>query len=380
MPGTTGNAFEGILESLYDAMLNDARWPAASALIDEACGLTANGLLVGEGTKEDVRVCPLGLYYRGEPRKDLERDYLENYHPADERVPRFRRLADRRLVLISDLYTDQELKTSPTYNEMLVRTGMRNGLNARLEVPGGSYIAWCMGDPIDSDGWTSTRMTMITKLLPHVRQFIAVRQALIRAEARNTTAAALLDNARIGVVHLDGRGRIMEVNDRARRILRNGDGLADGSGMLRTRAPADQPRLERLLDEALPISNTAPISGSMLLRRSPVLPPFIVHVKPVRTPELDYGARRVAALVLIVEPGHQLTVNANVVARTLGLTSSESQVAVWLAEGKSVRDIAEATGHTESSIHWHLHQIFRKQSISRQVDLVRLVLSLAELP
>ena len=40
--------------------------------------------------------------------------------------------------------------------------------------------------------------------------------------------------------------------------------------------------------------------------------------------------------------------------------------------------MAEATGHTEGAIYWHLKEIYRKQSISRQVDLVRLVLSLAE--
>ena len=66
-------------------------------------------------------------------------------------------------------------------------------------------------------------------------------------------------------------------------------------------------------------------------------------------------------------------------ARTLQLTPTESQLAVWSAEGKSVRDMAEATGRTEAAIHRHLHQIYQKQSISRQVDLVRLVLSLAPL-
>ena len=66
-------------------------------------------------------------------------------------------------------------------------------------------------------------------------------------------------------------------------------------------------------------------------------------------------------------------------ARTLELTRPESQVAVWLAEGKSVRDMAQATGHTKNAIYWHLRQIYQKQSLSRQVDLVRLVLSLAEL-
>ena len=373
------DAFERILESLYDAMLDDARWPAASAFIDEACGLTGNGLLVVDAAKDDARACPLGLYYRGEPRRDLEREYLQNYHPVDERVPRFRRLADRRVALISDLYTAEELKTSPTYNEMLPRARMQNGLNARVNLPDGSHIAWSIGDAVDSDGWMPSRTALITGLLPHLRQFICVRQALVRAAARNTTATALLDNPRIGVLHLDRYGRIMDVNDRARGILRNGDGLSDRRGILRTRAPADQVRLERLLGDALPASNAAPVSGSMLLRRSPVLPPFVVHVKPVAFPQPDYGARPVAALVLIVEPGHQRILSADLVARTLELTPKESQVAVWLAEGKSVHDMAEATGHTEASIYWHLNQIYRKQSISRQVDLVRLVLSLAEL-
>ncbi len=54
-------------------------------------------------------------------------------------------------------------------------------------------------------------------------------------------------------------------------------------------------------------------------------------------------------------------------------------MAVLLAAGKSVRDIAEATGRTERAIYRHLQHIYRKHSISRQPDLVRLVLSLAEL-
>ena len=65
-------------------------------------------------------------------------------------------------------------------------------------------------------------------------------------------------------------------------------------------------------------------------------------------------------------------------ATALGLTPTESQVAAWLAEGKSVRQMAEATGHTTGSIFRCLMRIYRKQSISRQVDLVLLVLSIVE--
>ena len=374
------DAFERILASLYDAMLDETRWPATSALIDEACGLTGNGLMVAEGPKDDVRGHFIGLYSRGQRREDLEREYLENYHAIDERVPRFRQLPVRRLVHINDLYTAEELKTSPTYNELLPRAGMQDGLNVRLPGLDGSHIGWGLNDPVDSEGWGASRIARVQRLLPHIQQFVRVRQALVRAEARSTTVTALLDNPRIGVLELDRRGRILEGNDRARSILRHGDGLLDRNGMLRARAPADQVRLDRLVGDALPASGAAVAAGgSMVLRRSSVVPPFVVHVKPVGSPQPDHGARYVAELVLIVEPGRPHRINPGLVATTLELTPAETRVAVGLAEGMSVGDMADATGHTKAAIYWHLQQIYQKHSISRQADLVRLVLSLAEL-
>ena len=53
-------AFERILASLYDAMLDDRHWPATSALIDEACGITGNALMVGEGSNDDIRAASSG--------------------------------------------------------------------------------------------------------------------------------------------------------------------------------------------------------------------------------------------------------------------------------------------------------------------------------
>ena len=373
------DAFQRILASLYDAMLDDTRWPATSALIDEACGLTGNALLVGEGPKDDIRVLFVGLYYRGQRRTDLEREYLEVYHPINEAIPRQLQLPEGHLVHIKDLYTSEELKTSRAYNDAFLRGKYQNGLNVLLDGPGGSHMTWSLADPVASDGWGSSQIAMVRRLLPHIRQFVRVRQALVRAEAHDTTVTALLDNRRIGVLQLDRRGRIMAVNDRARLILRHDDGLSDQNGVLRTSLPDDQLRLERLLSAALPTSGAVAVSGSMMLRRSSVLPPFVVHVQPVSVPQPDYGARHVAALVLIVEPGRHHRVDPELVAKALGLTPAESRVAVGLAEGKSVQEMAEATGHTRDAIYWHLKQIYQKRNISRQVDLVRLVLSIAEL-
>ena len=372
------NAFENILGALYDAMLDDTLWQGVSGMIDEACGLTGNGLLVRGGPAEVGRVLFVGTYCRGEYRREQERDYLENYHPTDERVPRVRELPDGRLTHSRELYTAEERKSSATYNEMLPRMGAQNSLNVRLEGPDGSSIVWFLLDPVDSKGWDAPRMAMVTRLLPHVRQFVRVRQAVAGAEGRARTLAALLADPRVGVIQLDPRGQIVEANDRARSILRHGDGLSDRDGTLKARLPAEQVRLERLLGGALPASDGPGVSGSMLLRRSSVLRPFVVHVKPVSVRQADYEARRVAALMLIAEPGHRRGVTPELVATTLELTRAESRVAVWLAEGKNVQEMAAAAGNTEDAIYWHLKRIYRKHSLSGQADLVRLVLSLPE--
>ena len=275
------DAFERILASLYDAMLDDTLWPATSALIDEACGTQGNGLVVSAGPQGAVQTLSAGLYYRGQRRADLERNYFESYHPIDERLPRLQQLPDSHLVHITDLYTPKELKTSPTYNEALARAHGQDGLNICLAEPDGSRITVSIADPVTPGGWASAQLALIKGLLPHLRQFVRVRQALVSAEALNASVTELLDTSGMGVIHLDQRGQIMAANDRAQALLRRGDGLTDRGGVLRAQVPADHARLERLMAGALPPSGVAAVSGSMPLRRATVSLPFVVHVTPV---------------------------------------------------------------------------------------------------
>ena len=372
------DAFERILASLYDAMLDDAEWPATSALIDEACGTVGNALLVGEGPPADIRTHFVGLCRRGQRREDLEREWLDVYHPINECLPRFRQLPDSQMVLAPDLYTAEELKTSRAYNEGLRRLRAQQGVMVRLDGPEGCTLTWASGDSVGAGGWAAPQIELLKGLLPHIRQFVRVRQALVSAEALNVSETGLLDNTRIGVIHLDQRGRIVEVNDRARAMLRQGDAVAGRDGELRARQPADHARLARLVAGAVPPAGAPAVSGSMTLQRASGLPPFVLHLKPVGVRQPDFGAPHVAALVLLVEPGRQSRFDLSVVAETLGLTPAEGQVAIRLAQGQTVREIAVATGRTAAAIHYHLHQIYQKQGIARQADLVRLVLSLAE--
>ena len=374
-------AFERILASLHEAALDYARWSSASALIDEALGVHGSSMVFGDGDcAEDIRIYFAWSFFRGRRLRELQCEYFEVYYPLDERVPRLRHLPDGQLFHITDLYTEEELKTSVAYNELLVRAHAQNSINVRLDGLSGSRIVWVVNDPVDGDGWSSTRLDSIRRLLPHIRQCVRVQQALAGAGALGATLEELLDTTGLGIVQLDGRGRIVAANDRARDVLRTGSGLFDEGGFLYARKPEDNANLQGLLARALPPFGSRGGGGSTMVRRSAALPPLVLHVNPVGRQETDLRVWPVAALVVVVDPASGTGIDAGVVAAALGLTGMESRVAVLLAEGMSVREIAAATGRGESTIRSHVKHMFAKHRLSRQADLVRLVLSLAGAP
>ena len=371
--------FDRILTSLHDAMLDGARWPAASALIDEGVGTIGNTLLIGEGPEEDVRILFAASHYRGQRREDLEQDYLRNYHPWDERVPRVRKLPDSKLVHVTKLYSEQELKTSRTYNEFLPRSHGQNSLIARLDGTDGSHMTWALYNPVKSGAWQSAQIDTVRRLLPHLGQFVRVRQALAAAQAMGSSLKGLLDNARIGVVLLDRRGLVIEANARALDVLRRADGLFDRGGRLGAWSPADDARLQKLLSRALPDSGAQGAAGTVNVGRPSGQRPLVLHASPVEYRRQDFGARRAAALILVAEPGSQGSLDRDLVSEAFGLTAAECEVAVMLSEGRTPRAIAAATGRRTGTVYNLIRLTYGKLGVSRQADLVRLLWQLSDI-
>ena len=109
----------------------------------------------------------------------------------------------------------------------------------------------------------------------------------------------------------------------------------------------------------------------------PALSRLVVHVIAVGHRDADVLPSQVAALVLVVDPNGDVQLDPALVAAALGLSSAQSRVAVMLAEGGTVREVAAAIGRSENTIRWHIRRIFEKHGLTRLVQLVQLVRSLA---
>ena len=374
--------FDRAVVSLNATALNDAWWPSTSALLDELCETKGNFLISGDGGRsEDVDIFFARFCYRGERHVELEHEYFEVYHPVDERVPRLRKMPDSRIVHSDELHTEAEKKASVVYHELLPCCDAKDSLHARLDGPDNTRIVWALADPVDREGWTPARVETMGRLLPYLRQFVGVRQALVDARALGATMAGLFENRGIGVVQLDRRGRVVAANDRARAILRRRDGLLDESGYLHAALPREDAALQRLVARAVPFPGGPGEGGSMMVTRERVVSRLQLHVSPVGTEgAADVGGSRIGALVLVIDPESRLRIDATTLGIVLGLTPAESHVAASLIEGKSAHDIAAETGRRVTTVKWHIRNIFFKHKLSGQADLVRLALSLADVP
>ena len=127
-------------------------------------------------------------------------------------------------------------------------------------------------------------------------------------------------------------------------MLRRGDGLWDESGRLRASLPEEDAALQKLLARALPFLGGPVVGGSMVVSRPETLSRLVLHVSPVHDAGAGPGQSRIGALVLAVDPADRTGIDPERVGEVLGLTRAESHIAVLLAQGKTIDDIAVETG------------------------------------
>ena len=372
--------FGRVVEHLYEAALGDATWASAAGAANDLIRTTGQSIThvdVGPGGEPELQWSR--FFVAAECRDDLRQLYYRDYYWRDEAIPRLAGLDDGELVWKSDLYTEREMKTSAAYNEFRVANNTQNGLFTAMHSLDGSAIIWSYGNSTEREGWGHGQIRLIRLLAPHLRQAARVRRAMADARALGASRAELLENGRLGLIQLDRRGRIMEANDRAKGILVEQDGLRDGGGVLTSGHSGENEELQRLLAQALPRRGVHGVGGSMRITRRKVRTPLVLEIHPVRSMGVDCRAGQVGALVLVVDPARRLRVDPGLVGKLLGLTPTESRMAVASAAGQTVPGIADSMGCAESTVKTHLKRVYRKLGIRKQTELVQRIMSLETL-
>jgi DNA-binding CsgD family transcriptional regulator len=170
---------------------------------------------------------------------------------------------------------------------------------------------------------------------------------------------------------VDRAFRPVFVNQAAREILDGNCGVLLRDRALLASRHEDTRRLRHLIERAC---SSSPSGGEMAIFRERGQP-LLILVSPVqRHYEAPLPPQTVAA-VWLSDPNRSVISRGQRIRSLFGLTRAEASIAVELAQGLSLYEIADTLVISRHTARNHLKHIFEKMGAHRQTDVVRLVLS-----
>jgi DNA-binding CsgD family transcriptional regulator/PAS domain-containing protein len=274
------------------------------------------------------------------------------------------------------LYPDRELPRTEFYCDWLRPQGLRYSLGGTLLQEGSvAYKFSCLREERRGP-FTESDLALYRLLVPHLQRALAWRANYQRLGRVASASQAAMELMPMGVWLLDADLHVIHANGRARALAQRRDGIRDsGKAMPHATQPDDDGRLQRAARAA--VGRNAPIrtSEAMTLRRYDFRPPLQALVTPLPTALGAFGDRPVCALT-VTDPEDFDPTSQEVVSRMFGLTPAQSQLAIALASGESLRRYAERRRIAYETARTLLKQVMERTGVRRQTDVVRLILAL----
>jgi len=195
---------------------------------------------------------------------------------------------------------------------------------------------------------------------------------LARARAALTTTTwKLLDQLSLGIVLVEGRGRITGLNNKALEILTSNDAIAMQNGHLICGRNDANGQLRKILKDLLggTPSKSGEISKALAIPRADSAAPLQLVVSRLDTG--GAGRPRPVAAIFISDPERMGSPREEWLRDLYGLTRVESQLAVLLCQGHTPDQIAERMRVSVHTVRAYLKNMFLKMGVNRQSAMVR---------
>jgi PAS domain-containing protein/DNA-binding CsgD family transcriptional regulator len=355
--------------SIYDAALVPHLWPAALQSVMNEVGAAGAGYCVFNKRTERVEWLSQSGALVGR-----EADYFNYYHALDRYRPILEIIPVGRWLRISECLPETVLRRDEWYTDFLLKAGIDDALSARLFESASHTVMFGVNHGVDRAPFTAADMAALQELLEPLIKAARLHIELGNVGWHHAIAMRALDQLAAGVIVADSDGRVIEMNRAAERVLQRGDGLMIRNGKLGALDAFDRARLEAFITAAAAEQKTAAAIGRMRIRRHDGRPPYTLTVVPLGA-ELAVCGRPLAMIVL-ADPDERSPSERDL-AEFFGLSPAESRLAVALLAGKRLGEVATDFGVQITTLRTQLSSILRKTGVTRQVDLIRLLSSVA---
>ena len=359
-----------LLDILYDAAADPSLWDLFLGRLAAHSEATSAALVV---RNKERAVFGVSGSWKLDP--EGARLYEQHYHAYDVWAEKLAGEQDCNAYIAEGLCPLAELRATEFYNDLLRKVGIEHAMFAIPENSKSSLASVSLYRDKSREEFQESDLEILRFLTPHLRRAFKLHTSFSELRTHAEGVEAGLNTCATPVILLAPNGRIVFMNRSALGLIAEKDGLTAESTGLRAERTGESNLLTKSIDQATRISSSPGdlVGGTLLISRR-CRPPLQVFVTPIRNSSFNTTGK-VAVAVFISDPLRLPRPTSAILRARYGLTPAECRVALLLADGHAPKEIAGTIGVKVETVRSQLKSVFSKTAVTRQSELVRLVLS-----
>lgn len=301
-------------------------------------------------------------------------EHIVTYNERSYALDPFINLPEGEVVSLHEFMDIDTLLASDFYRLVLEPSDLYDILGADFHIPHEAEVRFRICRSEAARPFSKDDRELVRALLPHIQRAVRLHVRLNKIESERAVYAGAVDQLRVGAIILDESGRVLSLNQRARALLeqKNGVSLRDEKLVLGTREQTQdlQTRIARVIAHQHQ-DGPALVEALRVVRKGGELG---LVIRPV--PEnLWAEAEAVPAVAIFLsDPQEQAEAPIQIIKQLFGFTPAEAALAMLMANGCTLDEAAEALGISRNTVRTHLRAVFAKTGVTRQPQLVSLIL------
>ncbi|WP_109806330.1 helix-turn-helix transcriptional regulator [Sphingosinithalassobacter portus] len=279
------------------------------------------------------------------------------------------------VMLLEEVATPEGLEQDEFFLAVMKPYGIHQALGMYVSEPGGLECNLGLTQRGEGFQFTAEHKVFMTRLRPHVAQALQLFSRIQRDESEIEILTDTLDRLTIATFILDGRGKLLRANNAATTMIDRNETFRLAQDRLKIDGRVDARRFAEVIDQAIAARLDEP--GETFVRAFRCAEPanegrgvLIRSIRRERHVSVDASP---AVVVYATDPA-PATSFEQLIATLFDLTPSEAGLAALLTQGFSLSEAAAEAGLTESTVRSYSKRIFAKMGVSRQAELIRLIL------
>jgi len=368
-PGSESQTFDELISAIYRAAVGAFEWSRALSLFvertDSKIGFIGHFPVSGHNGVIDESY-------------NLDRSHVETYNARyGGRAPWFSRReffqAPGLVWTGSQIVADGRIQETDFYRDFLKPLGVLSTLHAVIDIEQGSlshlFLARAEGEP----DYGPVECERARVVVAHIRHANALHRFLEANQVIQHGYDVVGENIALGVIIVDPAGRVVRLNELARRTLATIDAKWSATPAQTKGAVKDHrlPALPQKLAEAIDENHRQ--RGVVLQRREGMRPVFVMVRNSAEAGGPGLG-RSSGHVLMLCDPDIEFEIDQDQLRMLYELTPTEARLSARIVSGERIFEAAGNLGISPHTARTHLKRVFEKTNTARQAELVRVLM------